>query len=567
MPLEYRPKETWPPKPYDKANQAMALWDDWWVGDTDRLARAYSGSTDTRGAWDRNGGLTGAVQRLFHGRPNPAGENRVRLHLPIPADLTRTSADLLFGSAFTPVVGEGKSAMQDRLADLIGDQDTLVALANGAEGQAALGGVYLRAVWDTDTMDKPRLTTVDADAAVPEWQWGKLKAVTFWQKVAEADGEVLRFLERYEAGRIFYGLYKGTVSELGIAIPLEEHAVSRGFADMVDEDSGINVPTQLLSAAYVPNVTPNPRWRKTHGLVHLGRSDFDQNEPWFDAIDEVYSSLMRDIRLGKGRVFVEPSVMTPRGPGQGASMDLDREVFTETPSGGLGSGKDGSPLTLSQFAIRVQEHTDTIMNLIGVVIRRAGYSAASFGDDQISSINMTATQVVARQDLSKLTRAKKIQHWKSALAHMGRVLLEIDGAVYTGKGGGVTSDAITVEFPAEANPDIATLSQTALALKNAGAASLQTLVRTVHPNWTSDQVNEEVERIQAEAAVADPFTLRPGIDDNGPAPVVDKGTADAFGTLVRSGLTHDSAADLTGVQGAKFTGERPVTTRPSGESG
>ncbi|MEV8029261.1 phage portal protein [Cellulosimicrobium funkei] len=560
MPLDYQPKQSWPPRPFNKAQDAMAAWDDWWIGDTDRLASRYRGGVDTRGAWDRAGGLTGITKSFFWGRPSPKNESRTRLHLPLPADLTRTSADLIFGSAYTPVVGKGGSKMQDRLADLIGGDDTLVTLSNGAEAQAALGGTYLRAVWDTKLADKPWLTTVDADAAVPEFTFGRLSAVTFWQKVDDSGDKVLRFLERYEPGWIYYSLYEGTVDQLGHAVPLTEHSVSRPFADDVDETGGVKIPTDMLAAAYVPNVTPNPTWRHDRQLVHLGRSDFDQLPPWFDALDEVYTSLMRDVRLGKGRVFADQSAMTPNGPGQGASLDLDREVFTNAPGAGGSAKAGGSPLTPNQFAIRVQEHTDTIMNLIGVVIRRAGYSAASFGDDQISSLRMTATQVQARQDLSKLTRVKKIKHWQAALSHMARVLLEIDGALYPGRGGGVTSDEITINFPAEANPDLATLAQTALALKNAGAASTESLVRTVRPNWTSDQVNDEVDLIKEESEVGDPSLYRPGIDDT--AAPVSKEQADTLGTLVRSGATQDSAAQAAGIPGIKWTGERPVTTRP-----
>lgn len=511
MPIDYHAKTAWPPRPFNKAQDAMSAWDDWWIGDTDRLASRYRGGTDTRGSWDKAGGLTGITKSFFWGRPTPRTQQRTRLHLPLPADLTRTSADLLFGSAFTPVVGEGKSAMQDRLADLIGGDDTLVTLANGAEAQAALGGTYLRAVWDTDLADKPWITTVDADAAVPEFTYGRLSAVTFWQKVEDRGDKVLRFLERYEPGWIYYSLHEGTNDQLGQAIPLTEHSVGRPFATLVDKVGGVKIPTDRLAAAYVPNVTPNPSWRHDRQLVHLGRSDFDQLAPWFDALDEVYTSLMRDVRLGKGRVFADATAMAPRGPGQGAALDLDQEVFTNAPSGS-GSSINGTPLTPNQFQIRVQEHTDTIRDLIGVVIRRAGYSAASFGDDQISSL-MTATQVVARQDLSKLTRAKKLKHWQSALQHMARVLLEIDGALYGGKDGGVTSDEITINFPSEANPDLATLAQTGLALKNAGAASTESLVRTVRPNWTSDQVNEEVDLIKKENEVGDPALYRPGVDD------------------------------------------------------
>ena len=46
---------------------------------------------------------------------------------------------------------------------------------------AALGGVYLRVVWDTDVDDKPWLDLVPPDAAIPEFRYDRLVSVTFWR--------------------------------------------------------------------------------------------------------------------------------------------------------------------------------------------------------------------------------------------------------------------------------------------------------------------------------------------------------------------------------------------------
>lgn len=40
-----------------------------------------------------------------------------------------------------------------------------------------------------------------------------------------------------------------------------------------------------------------------------------------------------------------------------------------------------------------------------------------------------------------------------------------------------------------------------------------------------------------------------------------KKRADAMGTMIRAGVDPQSAADIAGVDGARFTGGRPITMR------
>src|SRR5690606_13784072 len=137
----------------------------------------------------------------------------------------------------------------------------------------------------------------DADAAVPEWRWKRLAAVTFWS-ILEQDGQrVVRHLERHERGRIVHQLYEGSADDLGRPIPLSEHPATEWAADVVNADSAIETGTQRLTAAYVPNVRPSRAWRGVPQLAPLGRSDFDGIEGLLDALDETYTSWMRDVRL------------------------------------------------------------------------------------------------------------------------------------------------------------------------------------------------------------------------------------------------------------------------------
>ena len=97
--------------------------------------------------------------------------------MPIAGDLASTCSNLLFSQP--PALKHDATDVQDYLTGLI-DDGTHSTLIEAAETCAALGGVFLRVVWDTDIQDRPWIDLVPPDAAVPEFKYGRLVAVTFW---------------------------------------------------------------------------------------------------------------------------------------------------------------------------------------------------------------------------------------------------------------------------------------------------------------------------------------------------------------------------------------------------
>ncbi|MEU0332220.1 phage portal protein [Streptomyces sp. NPDC006193] len=491
----------WPPPYLAPALDAMHTWDAWWSGDPDRLETLYGGSTG--GAPDPKrlqyaGGVVGRIARWWWGTPTGPGERRTKLHVPIAGDLCGGSADLLFSEPPKLVVDDENT--QKRLDELT-DDGMLATLQTAAEVGAALGGVYLRPVYDTDIADRPWLDAVHADRAVGEFRWGRLAAVTFWKVVAEEDGQVWRHLERHEPGAILHGLYQGTRDKLGRPVPLEDHPATEGFAPLVNEEGAILTGYDGLDVVYIPNQSSR-RWRCTPRLQDLGRSDLDGVEPLMDALDETYSSWMRDIRIGKGRIIVPDTYLQSNGPGRGASWNPDQEAFAGVNV--LRSG-DGMALTVAQFAIRVQEHKETAEDLVNQILRSAGYSGQTFGIG--GDVAVTATEVTARERRSMTTRGRKILRWRPALAHVIEALLAVDRIVF---GSDVTPQRPTVEFEDSVQEDPLSLANTVNVLTQAQAASIETKVRWVHPEWDEDQVRAEVQRIQQEQGMAVPDPMQSG---------------------------------------------------------
>ncbi|MEN6426115.1 MAG: phage portal protein [Phycisphaerales bacterium] len=526
--------DDWPPKPQNIALAQQSLWSAWWVGDADGLRSAYA-ATGSAGGYEaqtkehsfepltsRQGGLIPTIARLFWGRPSVGSGRKAGLHVPIPADIATASADLLFSEP-PQFVLEGEdnlrksmgenyvpSKSQARIDEVLNDGGFHSTLIEAGEVSSALGGGWLRLVWDTEIEQHVMVEAVAADSAFGEWRWGKLMAVTFFTEFKDkaTDQEVIRHLERHESGAVIHSLYRGQVDKLGPAVDLASHPDTAGIAEMVGKDGvtldeatrQVTIPTGIkgLTAAYVANMRPQRRWRKLPGICELGRSDFDGVEPLFDALDETYTSWMRDVRLAKSRILVPEFMLTNMGKGGGSAWDEDQEVYAAL---NVAPDKSANQITAQQFAIRVAEHADTADALIDQILDAAGYSPSTFGRGTEGMA--TATEVVSKERKSDRTRDKKCRYWSQTLDPLLSTWLELDALVFkTGASGQVET-----KWADTTQADPLQLAQTASALRVAEAASTKTLVAMQHADWDEAEIDAEVALILDESGRSVPEPL------------------------------------------------------------
>ena len=506
--------QPWPPAQYNPIAFQHRIWSAWLSGESDRLswvyynlgqdspaARSYFATTGEPGLpmprpGQYRGGLQGSIARTFWGQPVPPGEKRVKYHIPLAGDVAATSADLLFSRQ--PAITAESRGNQAALEQLMND-GTHATLLEAAELDSALGGVFLRVVWDSEISDRPWIDKVPADAAVPHFAYNRLKAVTFWRILSDSGNEVVRHLETHIPGqnRIVHGVYAGDQGDIGRACPLTDFPETAQFAQYLTAGNSIEIPDQPRDAStvvYIPNMKPNRIWRDLGPQAEpLGRSDYSGAETLLDALDEAMTSWMRDVQLAKSRLIVPNGYLDNIGRGKGAVWDPDRTVYS--PVQAMTSGSVSNDIKASQFAIRYLEHQKTCQELISQIVRRAGYSVGDFGEDD-SGVALTATEIEARERRSLITRDKKVLYWRPAL----RDILYGWTSVMSGMFGDTT---VTPERPAAdwgeiVLPDKLEMAQTVAALAAAEAVSKQTAVQMVHPDWTPDQVDEEVERINME---------------------------------------------------------------------
>ncbi|MFD7106100.1 phage portal protein [Streptomyces celluloflavus] len=478
----------WPPRDIAPLYADIRLDDAWYSGDRKKLADVYRHAPQHR----HDG------RRRLWGRHRQPGRHEQRLHIPLAGEIAQTSADLLF--ADTPIITASDAATQERLDALLDAGGIPELLLTAGETAAALSGVFLRVTWDRDAApDRPLLTVVHPDQAVPEWTFGIMTAVTFWRALPSTTSTVWRHLERHERGAILHGLYEGTAENLGRRVPLTEHPSTAPLAESLGpEGDAIDTGVDMLTAVYVPNIAPNRR----HRGAPWGRSDLQGVHDLFDSLDETWSSWMRDIRLARSRIIVPDGYLRDQGPGRGATFDEDREIWQSlaippTEQGGI---------TLSQFSIRVEEHRATADAIVRQATTAAGYSPASVGLDGDGAA-VTATEIAARDHRSMVTRGKKARYWRRAIGEILHVLLAVDRVQF---GSRVTPARPTVDIGDGVAEDPGSTAQTLALLTQAQAVSTDTKVRLVHPDWDDTAVTAEVDRILTETGAAVPDPMQAG---------------------------------------------------------
>lgn len=517
MALYNDPNQQWPPRAISPMLASIRFWSAWFSGDPDQLywtyyniaensqtGRSFFGTTGEAAlpggyAGRTRSGLLGSVQRTFWGTRLPAGEKRSKLHVPLAGDIAGMSADLLY--AKRPELALPDSVRDDATSAWLGnlfDDDMHATLLESEEICSALGGVFLRANYDTALSDRAWLDVVHPDAAVPTFVRGRLTQVTFWRVIHDSGAQVIRHLETHDvqSNTITHEAYDGTQTELGswaplsafdLTAPLEELTID-GVLTMPD------LPPDADTVVYIPNMRPNRLWRDIAELTYMGRSDYAGITGVMDSLDETYSLWIKEVRLARLRLIVPDTYLDNLGPGKGAILDLEREAFV--PMKMLAGAADNPQITANQFAIRWQEHQSTAEKLVSEAVRGAGYSEQTFGEAGTTA--MTATEVESRERRTLLTRSKKTNYRRPRLADIVYTLMCMDRTYYRKP---ITPQRPDVTFPDAVLPSTSELAQTALTLHNAQAASVETLVAMVHPDWTPEQVAQEVAAIKDEAGL------------------------------------------------------------------
>ena len=418
---------------------------------------------------------------------------KVKQHVPVAADIAATGANLLFGreprfAIYDASLGDTEEGSQGRLEEIIAGNGLTQKLHEAAENGAAAGDGFLKASFSREAADMPMIQVVRGQDALPEYRLGRLRCIHFFTvlRLEGRSGRVWRVYERYEPGRILTGVYQGDGMVLGAEAP--ETLAALGL------EAECRPPVGLLLAAHIVNMRPSRVWQ----TEDKGRSDFEGLRDLMDSLDEVYTSWLRDIRLAKSRLIVPAEFLRRKAADlfgeDGYKYEFDEDVETLVALD-MGEGAE-QKITPSQFSIRSAEHAATYEATLRAIVSMAGYSPQSFGLDISGNAQSgTARRILEKKSLA--TNAKKQSYWKAPLEAFLTAVLHLDKALY-GNDALHEDDSVRVQLGDPAEGDPAELAGTVSLLHSARAASTETLVKMLHPDWRQGQIREEVERIREE---------------------------------------------------------------------
>lgn len=483
---------------------------------------------DIYGAW--YGGDVEALHSVW-GQSNQANANNAfwskdnrntgvsRIHVPLASDIAQTSADILFAGVPDITIPEADESESNGRAQMAYDRLMEIVIASGlhntlleaGEASSALGGVFIKPVWDADLCNYPLLTIIQSDHAIPEFQWDILKAVTFWKVIKEEEDElrsgekkIYRLFERHcmENGKavIYNAIHCGKKDKIGEAVPLNSFP---GYENLQER---IDTGYDSLMVRYIPNIKPNRLMRGSS----LGQSDLAGTETLLDAIDETYSSLMRDVRIARARLIVPEKYIDFDQTRDGytkTSFDNDKAVFTTINADPM-LDKDAK-LTVTQFTIRTEQHINTILDLIERVVVHAGYSPQTFGLKLEGAESGKALSIRERKTF--VTRQKKWRYWSTALEDLLHMLLYIDNVFLKNKTPFDFRPSVTIADSSD--NDFTVLAETIKTLTDAQALSLDTKVRMLHPEWDEEQIKAEVDMLKEEFNIGQVVDGLTSIDD------------------------------------------------------
>jgi A118 family predicted phage portal protein len=467
---------------YDKYSEYAA----WYSGSSEELLRFYT--TKIANSHFDN--------KIFWARLD-AEERANAVNMPAAVDIASTSANLLFSESPRYAYDE-KSVSGQRMKDIIKENGFNNILLEAAEISAALTGVFLKLDIDTSISKLPIISCVIPENAFPIFRRGRLTEVLFWRTV-RIDENINVFYRLFENRKIEngttlieYRLYKGTNDKVGHVIPFEsiEETASLNLIDVAWAIDG-------LGCVYIPNMRPN----KLCPGSSLGINDYSGCIPLLDSLDLAWTSLIRDIELGMGQIFIDEDLLQREDTTIYGSEKTVLNKFSKFQkcflklnlSSWRMGGESLEPIKVVQFEMRVDEHVKSCENIFKNIVNMCGYSPQTFGLD-IGGMAESGTALRVREKKSFATRGKKERYWIQGIENILSQAQQLD-ILYNNY---YNPDEFNVELEDSIIIDNSEMSETIKSLDQARAISTEIKVKMQHPNWSIEDIMAEVKKIKEE---------------------------------------------------------------------
>lgn len=412
--------------------------------------------------------------------------NQAYLISPVPRMISRGSANLLFGEP--PLIAAEAESDQANLERIVDENDLPSELHRAAVIASSEGEVWGRIVVAPDLLDVPIIEFVSRDRVIPHFAGRFCVGATFVTEWATGSTERYRLFETYEAGAVSSVLYRGTNSSLGAQVDLQSFPQTEGRQEIVL--TGVDWPL----VAFIPNSIDKRPDR--------GFSDYAGMTDRFFAINESVTIGQRNMQLaGRKRALIDGSYANGN-----RSPDGD-DVFIRNSRHVGDDAKAAPPVAIAQYGFEAAQTVAWVDHLIDTTLTFAGVSPQAVGR-QVDGAALSGTAMRLKMSHSLLEAAGKGRYMDRGIRRLLRAATVIDGRPI-GENGFARSYASRDSLPTIERQDGLPRDDMEAAMQiaqlvAAEAISVHQRIAFLHPDWTEQQVDDEVAAISQDTSMALP---------------------------------------------------------------
>ena len=433
---------------------------------------------------------------------------------PLPERIADAWSDHLFGEEIT--IKAAVDADEDALGEILEVNDITDDFRAAERDIVAEGEGWWRIYVDRDVDDVPLLEWHSRATVAPFYIGKKLLAVALITQLegvgrAPSKSTIHRHLEIHVDGAVEHVLFRGTKNRLGQTVPLDDHPETQPLATILGDGRQQGAIWKhglpMLMGRIINKRGRNPR---------LGVSEYDGIKDYLLELNEAVTIGGENMRLTAKKRITAPLTSTALRPTTGPLVDngegqlvpldgkpafaADEDVLLTDPTDNE-LGRDSTPFKVLEYSYDAQALILHKRDLVESAVTRIGLTPQWIGV-RVEGEGLAVSGTSLRLRLvptDKAGRGKGRPWDKEAPRIIG--LMQRLHAMPESEGGFGRPWSNPDELPSvkRANPlptDEVEQASVESTLVTAGARSIATSVRNQHPEWTDQQVLDEVDAIK-----------------------------------------------------------------------
>jgi len=451
-------------------------------------------------------------------------------HSGIPSLISTKMAQILFGQGIQvdAQVYEGDQVNEKRSAEVEEFIHTLYdkckmdeKFQNGAINESWGGHIFYKYSYDLELSNYPILEVADITQARLIKERGITTAIVFPEYFKEG-GRSYRLDEIYTTDD-----NGDAVIEYKLFVLNGEKEKECGLSETIRSSELEEIYTfkgiKGLLAFEKPNRTPSLLFPRSP----YGRSDYEGSIDGFDALDESYTDIFKELRSNRTIRYI-PENMIPKDKNGKVLLDEFTDSYQKV-NGDIDQDADNK-IQCTIIPDKTDEHKAKYLTALTNVLNNAGLSPFAIGLTGLESVNASAESQQERNKCTLETRKAKLKLWQPMIeellirgCELNDWLLENTNAQQDYRVMDVDWDNLTirVSFGDYIVDNESTKISNLTSAMSGGLISTERAVKELHPEWDDIQVLEEVNKIRFEKGFVNENPL--GLPElNGIAPKEDE---------------------------------------------